>query len=306
MVNETMKKLILLPFIITFFFAGAVNGEELKGKIRKIFGMLGASAKNQKFGKLPPGVELIDIEGCCGLKLTPTKVEIKIDTWTTDEGLMERYKKAKEEGLGMVAAINGTFYSSRGVLGQVVSQGKLPYDIMQIPGSLSRCFISSFRDAKKKQRWFIGETSLRGRALTGGTLKEKGWFNVPKVYGFIDGLLGGGGWILRRRKDVHRESYKRQRFRFRKEDQTSRHTVIAQDNERNLYLLIFEEGQSLHQIARKLVKEEVFKTVRDAIFLDGGSSSTMILNGKYLKPPLYIIDQARFSGILVYIPEEKR
>jgi hypothetical protein len=128
---------------------------------------------------------------------------------------------------------------------------------------------------------------------------------VPEIFGRIDQLLGGGGWVLRSRHDVHRESYERQRFLFRREDQTSRHTIIAQDSDRNLYLLVFEEGQNLHMIARTLVKEPVFSKVKDAIFLDGGASSAIVLNQKYLVSPLYVIDKARFSAIQVFISDAK-
>jgi hypothetical protein len=218
---------------------------------------------------------------------------------------MDRYKEAEASGQVIVASINGTFYSSRGMLGSAVSDGSIPLYPKQIPGSLSRCFVSAFRDVKLKQKWYIGETSLRGSKLLGDEFKEKAWINVDKIYGRIDQLLGGGGWIIQRRKDVHRESYERQRFLFRKEDQNSRHTVIAQDVDRNLFLLVFETGHTLHQIARKLTREKVFGDITEAIFLDGGSSSTIVLKGKYLVPPLYLMDKARFSSIQVIIPEER-
>jgi hypothetical protein len=227
-------------------------------------------------------------------------VAIRVDTWSSDKGLLERFKECRKiYGKNLIAAVNGSFYSSRGVLGQVVSDGTFPNDIRQIPASLSRCFVASFKGTKNRQFWYIGETSVKGPDLLRYAFKEKAWFNVESVYGRIDNLLGGAGWVLRNRHDVHRESYTRQRFLFKKEDQTSRHTVIAQDSERNLYLLVFEEGLNLHQIARTFVKNSVFARVRDAIFLDGGSSSAIVVQNKYLVSPLYLIDKARFSAIQV-------
>jgi hypothetical protein len=279
---------------------------DIKGEIRKIFGQVSGAMNGKEFGELPEGVQIIRVKGCTGLKICQGKLEIRVDTWADDKGLLERFGECREMfGKRLVAAINGSFYSSRGVLGPVVSDGTLPQNIRQIPGSLSRCFVASFRATKNRQYWYLGETSVKGAELLRYGFKEKGWFNVPEIFGRIDQLLGGGGWVLRSRHDVHRESYERQRFLFRREDQTSRHTIIAQDSDRNLYLLVFEEGQNLHMIARTLVKEPVFSKVKDAIFLDGGASSAIVLNQKYLVSPLYVIDKARFSAIQVFISDAK-
>lgn len=279
---------------------------KFKSDIRRLFGQVSRNLETDDFGKMPEGVEIINIKGCKGLKITQGKVEIRVDTWTEDKGLLERFKECREfYGNHLIAAINGSFYSSRGVLGPVVSDGTLPPGLRQIPGALSRCFLASFRATKNRQFWYIGETSIKGGDLLRYAFKDQAWFNVPDIYGRIDHLIGGGGWILRSKHDVHRESYERQRFRFRREDQTSRHTVIAQDSERNLYLLVFEEGQNLHQIARTLAKEAVFAKVQDAFFLDGGSSSTIVLKERYLVSPLYVVDKARFSAIQVFVIDAK-
>lgn len=279
---------------------------KFKNDIRRLFGQVARNLDADDFGKMPDGIEVINLKGCKGLKITQGKVEIRVDTWTEDKGLLERFKECRElYGRNLIAAINGSFYSSRGVLGPVVSDGTLPAGLRQIPGALSRCFLASFRATKNRQFWYIGETSVKGPDLLRYAFKEQGWFNVPEIYGRIDNLIGGGGWVLRSKHDVHRESYERQRFLFRREDQTSRHTVIAQDRERNLYLLVFEEGQNLHQIARTLAKEPVFARVEDAFFLDGGSSSTIVLKEKYLVSPLYVVDKARFSAIQVFVLDAK-
>lgn len=274
-----------------------------KDKIRSVLGYMSKAVAQEDFGRLPKGFSLISGKKFKGVKLQSGMLTIRIDTWSSSDGLLDRYKKAKKEGYNIIAAINGTFYSSRGALGSVVVKRKLPTNIRQIPGSLSRSFLASFRDAEDKQKWFLGETSLRNRDLITDRLKKEGWFNVNKIYGWLENLLGGGGWILRGGKDVHNESYIRQRFRFRKEDRKSRHTVIAQDRDRNLYLIVFEAGYDLHQIARILVKNHKFSKVRDAIFLDGGSSSALVVKGKYYVPPLYLIDSARFTCIQVIVPE---
>lgn len=212
---------------------------------------------------------------------------------------MERYNQVAEEDQNLLFAVNGTFYSSRGILGQVISDGMIPQNIKQMSGTLPRCFLVSFKGIKGAQYWFIGETTITASIIK-ANLFDKVWFNGDNPIGTpIDNLLGGGGWILRDKRDVHNESYDRQRFRFFDEDKTARRTVVAQDIYRNLYFIIFEAGQTLHMIARELVKNPVFQDVKDAFFFDGGASSCMVLKGKYLVSPLYIVDKARFSAIMV-------
>lgn len=294
---------LLVAVTITWPASGLELKTELKGGLRKIFSQLSEKISSEDFGRLPEGLEIIEGKGFRGIKITQGKLEIRVHTWADETGLLDNYRLARESGLEIVAAINGSFYSSRGVLGQVVADGKLPANVRQIPGLLSRCFIASFRAMKNRQFWYLGETSLQEGDLVRFAFKEKAWFNVPEIYdGVIDNLLGGGGWILRCRKDVHMEAYDRQRFRFRNEDQTSRKTVVAQDSDRNLYFLVFEDGFTFHMVARALAKEEVFAKVRDAFFLDGGSSSAIVLKDKYLVPPLYLIDKARFSCIQILVP----
>lgn len=301
------RKIYYIATLIALMIISPCYGFELKaglkGGLRKVLSQLTEKPTPESFGELPNGLEIIEGKGYRGIKISQGKLELRVDTWPDDIGLLDNYKSAKESGLEIVAAINGTFYSSRGILGPVVSDGCLPQNVKQYPGQLSRCFLSTFRAVKNRQFWYLGETSLRDNDLTRFSFKEKAWFNVPEIYdGSIDNLLGGGGWILRSREDVHMEAYERQRFRFRKEDQVSRKTVIAQDSERNLYFLVFEDGFTFHMVARTLVKDEVFAKVRDAFFLDGGSSSTIVVKEKYLVAPLYLIDKARFSCIQVLVP----
>jgi exopolysaccharide biosynthesis protein len=68
---------------------------------------------------------------------------------------------------------------------------------------------------------------------------------------------------------------------------------------------VFREGLNLHQIARALAKEKKFEKVRDAFFLDGGSSSTIVVNEKYLVSPLYVVDKARFTAIQIFSLDAK-
>jgi len=290
----------LLPIACKAF---ELNPGNLKIGIRKVLSQVVEKPAPESFGKLPDGLTIIEGNGYRGLKIIPGKLEFRVHTWPDDTGLLANYRLVKESGLEIVAAINGTFYSGRGILGQAISDGELPVGIKLIPGLLSRCFLASFRAVKGRQFWYLGETSLQPPDTLRFSFKEKAWFNVPEIYdGTIDNLIGGGGWILRNRKDVHMESYDRQRFRFRKEDQTARKTVIAQDSERNLYFIVFEDGFTFHMVARTFAKEGVFANVRDAIFLDGGSSSAIVLKDKYLVPPLYMLDRARFSCIQILVP----
>lgn len=269
----------------------------LKSGMRTILAGLSERIPASEFGKLPDGLEIIEGKGFRGLKMQCEKLDINVHTWHEDEGLLAQYKKCKAENDNLVAAINGSFYSERGVLGQVIVNSGIPW-IKQIPGRLSRCFVCSFRGSKDVQFCYLGETSLKATELLSKYEKEMVWFNGNAMSTLnIEYLLGGGGWILKQRKDAHNEAIDRQYFKFRREDQTSRKTVIAQDSERSLYFLVFEEGFTLHMVAREFVKNKIFEKVQDAIFLDGGSSSCIVLKGKYLVPPLYLVDKARFSCI---------
>lgn len=295
--------MLLLPVFLTANAAAFELNGELKSGVRKLFSQVATRLPASEFGKLPEGLEILEGTGFRGIKIRQGKLEIRVHTWLDDTGLMENYNRSKADGEDIIAAVNGAFYSPRGVLGQVISDGRLPGGLIQIPGKLSRCFVASFRGAKNHQFWYLGETSLKSEELMIPGEKPKVWYNVPSNYGsVIDNLVGGGGWILRSREDVHMEAYDRQRFRFRKEDQTSRKTVVGQDCDRNLYFLVFDDGYNFHMVARTFVKEPVFAKVRDVIFLDGGSSSAIVLNGKYLVPPLYVVDKARFTCIQVLVP----
>lgn len=304
-----MKKIILIIVMILSLDPGvSLYGYDLQAELkegaRQMMVQLTQQIPAEQFGQLPEGFELIEGPDYRGFKIKQGKLEMRVHTWPDATGLMENYKRAEEDGLKIVAAVNGTFYSSRGVLGSVVSDSSIPAGLHQAPGKLSRCFVASFRGDKNRQTWYLGETSLVGGELLRLGFKERGWFNVPGVFAsHCDNLLGGGGWILRGGKYVHHEAYERQRFRFRKADQKSRKTIIAQDSERSLYFLVFETGNTFYQVAQTLVKEPRFEKVRDAIFIDGGSSSAMVVKGKYLVPPLYMVDRARYTCIQILVPE---
>ncbi len=275
---------------------------EVKGNIRSLFEKVNKNLPKEDFGKLPEGLSIVDGEGFRGIKIVKGFLEFRTYTWTDDSGLLENFKRCRQFGEEIVAAVNGSFYSERGVLGQVIQNGQIP-QVRQFPARLSRCFVCSFKDSKNIQYWYLGETPLNSSELLRPHKKEMVWLNGDAGFlGSFDNLLGGGGWILRNRKDAHWDAVDRQFFRFRKEDQTSRKTVVAQDSERNLYFIVFEAGFSLHQVARMFVKNDIFKDIQDVIFLDGGSSSCIVLNGKYLVPPLYLVDKARFSCIQIVKP----
>lgn len=275
----------------------------VKTGIRSFFENVNKNLSIEDFGELPAGITIIDGEGFRGIKITQGLLEIRAYTWSDDSGLLDNFKKCKNEGDDIVAAINGTFYSERGALGQIIQDGEIP-PIKQIPARLSRCFVCAYRYAKNVQYWYLGETGLPSYQLMQRHSKDMVWFNgVADSNVKCDTLLGGGGWILKNRKDAHHEAEDRQFFRFRHEDLTSRKTIVAQDSHRNLYFIVFEAGFTFYQVALTLVKNEVFKDVQDAIFLDGGSSSCIVLNGKYLVAPLYLVDKARFSCIQIIKPE---
>ena len=309
MMRPAMKNIILAVFAILCVTTGSpLHGFDLQAQFkesaRQAFARMTKQVSVAELGKLPEGLEIIEGATYRGLRIHQGKLEMRVHTWTDETGLLDNYKLAEEKGQKIVAAVNGTFYHSRGILGSIVSEGSIPARVRQSPGTLSRSFVASFRGEKNRQTWYLGETSLSGNELLRLGFKERGWFNVPQVLAsHCDNLVGGGGWILRDRKDVHMEAYERQRFRFAKADQSSRKTVVAQDTERNLYFLVFETGNTFHQVARTLVKEPVFAKVREAIFLDGGSSSAIVVKGKYLVAPLYMADRARFSCIQILIPE---
>ncbi|PKL47117.1 MAG: hypothetical protein CVV42_14130 [Candidatus Riflebacteria bacterium HGW-Riflebacteria-2] len=299
------RTFIVLLFLLSASVLHAFDFKsQLKEGARQILAQMSQRLSAAELGTLPAGFEIIEGATYRGFKVHQGKLEIRVHTWNDDTGLLENFQRSEEEGSNIVAAVNGTFFSSRGVLGSVVSDGGIPAALHQSPGKLSRCFVASFRGEKDRQTWYLGETSLTGGDLLGLGFKERGWFNISGVFSsHCDNLLGGGGWILRERKAAHMEAYERQRFRFAKADQKSRKTVIAQDSERNLYFLVFETGNTFSQVARTLVKDPVFADVREAIFLDGGSSSAIVVKGKYLVPPLYMVDRARFSCIQILVPE---
>ncbi len=275
---------------------------ELKSGVRTIFEKMNKNIPAKEFGELPEGLSIIEGDGFRGIKIIQGLLEFRAYTWLDDTGLLENYNRCKESGDDIVAAINGSFYSERGVLGQVIQNGQIPR-VRQIPARLSRCFVCAYRGAKNSQYWYLGETPLSSYELMQPHKKEMVWFNGSADSNVLcDNLLGGGGWILKNRKDAHWEAVERQFFRFRREDQTSRKTVIAQDINRNLYFIVFEAGFTLYQVAREFVKNDVFKDVQDVIFLDGGSSSCIVLKGKYLVAPLYLVDKARFSCIQILKP----
>ena len=275
---------------------------ELKSGVRRLFENMNKNIPAKDFGVLPEGLSIVEGNGFRGIKITQGLLEFRAYTWLDNTGLLENYNRCLEDGDSIVAAINGSFYSERGVLGQVIQDGQIPR-LKQIPGRLSRCFVCAYRGAKNAQFWYLGETSLSSMELMTPHNKEMVWFNGAADSNIrCDNLIGGGGWILRNRKDVHWEAVERQFFRFRREDQTSRKTVVAQDSDRNLYFIVFEAGFTLHQVAREFVKNDIFKGIQDAIFLDGGSSSCIVLKGKYLVAPLYMVDKARFSCIQILKP----
>ncbi len=276
--------------------------DSLKGTVRSWFGALAAAAPAVDPGPLPEGLALMRAPGCQGLRLEAGRFRVAPLVWSEPHGLREEVSRRTASDASLLAAINGTFYSTQGILGQVVLDGRIPDRPRQLPASLSRCCLAVVEEAGRL-RWVLGETAARGSALT-GEAGLAGWrVNRQVAPGSrLVHLLGGGGWIVREGRDVHMEAYQRQRFRFRRVDQDSRHTVLAMDGQDRLYLLVFETGANLSRVSAVLRDPEHFPGITDAIFLDGGSSSTLVWRGEYLVAPLYLIDKARFSALGVWTP----
>ncbi len=181
----------------------------------------------------------------------------------------------------------------------MIINDEVPKQMKLITGKIPRCFLA-FLSGKDGPKWVIGETNRKSGDLRGAKFQGEKTNRPIAPDDRLENLLGGGGWIVRNRKDVHLEAYNRQNFRFRKVDQDSRHTVIAMDEKDRLYILVFETGANLERVSGMLRKRPELPGIPDAFFLDGGSSSTIVLgNGKYLVPPMYLIDKSRFSAILV-------
>ncbi len=273
------------------------GGTELKSALRGFFSELSKGASEAQFQDLPKGLAIFKDGPVTGIVIDPYSFLIKPHVWKEPIGLDQVCAGLASGNSGPIAGINGAFYSGQGVLGQVVVDGVLPAGVRQLPSKrFPRCFLG-IASVRGRSKWVIGETLATGPELLSGKFAAS--FSLPEGTTF-SGILGGGGWIVRKGKDVHMEAYRRQNFRFRKVDQDSRHSVVAIDEGGRLYLLVCETGWNLERISEFLRSGKMPGKITDAMFLDGGSSSTIVLKGKYLVAPLYLMDKARFSCLLVY------
>ncbi|HEY9069763.1 MAG TPA: phosphodiester glycosidase family protein [Candidatus Ozemobacteraceae bacterium] len=270
--------------------------------MRGLFGELSQAVSIQDVGSLPAGIHPVHQACLSGLVIEPGMAEVVPHAWDGPPGLLDRYREVAGNTPGLVAAINGTFFGTQGVLGQLVIDRKRPRSIRQMPASFSRCFFAILA-GPSGTRWVLGETAVHGDPLCQAEFFTSSRFNRPLQAGeCLEHLVGGGGWIVRDGRDVHMEAYGRQKFRFRKADQDSRHTVVAMDRKNRLYLLVAETGNNLERVSAVLRDPAAFESISDAIFFDGGSSSVLIANGKYLVAPLYLVDKARYSALFVRTP----
>lgn len=279
----------------------ASGTSDIKPAFRSLIGRITGSLAKKDFGRLPDGMAVIKFPGCRGIRLEPGKFQVRTSCWTESTGLLQKYLRSAEKNPALVAAINGTFYYERGVLGQLIVDGQMPKEIKQAPGSRFRSFFAVIQPDGTNESWLIGETSESTSEILSQPGFVRQFTDKPQFYnGKIVSLIGGLGRIVRNGKNVHMEAYEKQKFRFRKADQSSRKSVIALDCVNRLYLLVFETGFTFNQVASMLLERPDFESVTDAVFLDGGSSSTMILKGEYLVLPLYLADMAKYSCIEIY------
>ncbi|MBF0406977.1 MAG: phosphodiester glycosidase family protein [Candidatus Riflebacteria bacterium] len=243
-------------------------------------------------------LRIIKIPGATGIYLASNSFQITPYTWTSQNGLLQAYYDFQKENNHVLAAINGTFFSPTHLLGPIIVNGLSPAGIKQLISKHSRCFIAVYENSDTKTRWVLGETSASSRKILSNQGKDLVFNRFINSNEKLLHLIGGGGWIIRNGKNVHLESYTRQKLNFRKVDQDNRHSVIAMDKSDGLYLMVFDHGQNLNAVAEKLLNKDLFSGVTDAIFLDGGSSSAIVLNGNYLVQPLYFFDKSRFSALM--------
>lgn len=306
--NKTANFLLIFYFLLNSLSPTIADSPKtiFKGTVRKILTDFASDIKPENFDPLPEGLKIIASEKFTGLKVAPGSLILRINTWKEPHGLLVENKRSIDQGLKVVAEVNGTFFSQRGPLGQVISDGVIPKNIRQFPGTITRSFFAIYKDLETQQRWIFGETSLSADNFIKDILPpNKCRFNEAKpISSNITGLIGGGGWLINNGKPAYNEAVKRQFFRFRPEDETACKTVLAKDSEGFLYLVVFKSGLNLYNVTLALMKAPEFGKITSAIFLDGGSSSCIVLKEKYLVPPLYQIDKCRFTSIQLLLPEK--
>ena len=307
---EIGRRALLTVFLIILTVLGSHSGsaiaagedaDEAKPMIRAVFGLLSEAFAKKPDAGIPEAVEMIEFPGGKGFKLDPNLFEIRVGAWNEPHGLMKRYQKVAASESRLFAAVNGTFYSEKAALGPVIIDGKLPEVIRQYSGSLSRSYFAVLENGSV----IFGETNQPADRLKDGLVLASTFINreLPSSSKACQ-LLGGLGWILRDGKDVHMESYQRQKFRFRKADQDSRRPVLAIDRSGKLYVLVFETGSNLEKVAAILQSNPAFDNISEAVFLDGGGSTSLIIASEYYVAPLYFADRARFTCIEFYTRRE--
>lgn len=313
-------------FTNTVCYAGTKysNRQTFKQNLRNIFSLINPmnyeinTKENLNISK--DGIEIINGNKYLGIAIDTSYFNLLPIIWSENFGLLEQIKRINgilEGELNnfqnqcyyakscIIAAVNGTFYSHDAVLGQVIVNSQIPTNIkQQVSNKYPKACLIVLTDSFGNQKVIVGETSFTARQILNKWQQEQ---NLIKCFSYLNSnidenykllhLLGGAGWIIRGGKDVHMDAYNRQNFRFKKENQDARHTVVATShNNKYIYFIVFENGLNLSKIADILLNK--FNTkITDAIFYDGGSSSTIVFNNAYLVKPLYFIDKARFTAI---------
>ncbi|HQG28392.1 MAG TPA: hypothetical protein PLY73_07520, partial [Candidatus Ozemobacteraceae bacterium] len=204
--------IVLLTILFILLQYQPAPCQSLKQSVRGFLGEL-SQAVGGEVGSLPAGIDRINLPGVKGLRVSQGIGKLDLHAWNGEPGLLHQFRTAVASDGSLVAAINGSFFGTQGVLGQLVVSGKRPPNVRQMPASFSRCFIAVLK-GPGFPRWVLGETAVHGASLCLPEFFTSSRFNRPiRDSDRLEHLLGGGGWIIRDRKDVHMEAYGRQKFR---------------------------------------------------------------------------------------------
>jgi len=123
----------LLTFSFLLFRQIPAECQSWKQSVRGFMGELSRTVGDGEVGSLPAGIEKIDLPGVKGLRVDKGIGDLDLHAWNGEPGLLGQFRKTAEADGSLVAAINGSFFGTQGVLGQLVVCGKRPQNIRQMP-----------------------------------------------------------------------------------------------------------------------------------------------------------------------------